>query len=63
MGRAMAMNTGQLAGNDVAKRLITQHITHDPDPKKPTVQTEVMAAIVAGVCAGQWCREREGEIG
>jgi phosphoribosylformylglycinamidine (FGAM) synthase PurS component len=52
VGRAMAMNTGQLAGNDVAKVFITKYITHDPNPKKPTVKTEILAAVVRGYIRG-----------
>lgn len=48
----MAMNTGQLAVNDVAKTFIMKYITKDANVKKPSTTTELLAAAVAGVCAG-----------
>lgn len=34
-----------------AKEVISTHVTHDPDPAKPQLSTQVGSSLVAGFCA------------
>jgi len=47
--RGMSMNVGMMACYDEAKEMIL-NITHDPDPKKPSLQTKLGSAAIAGFC-------------
>mmetsp|Transcript_1289 Transcript_1289/g.1534 ORF Transcript_1289/g.1534 Transcript_1289/m.1534 type:complete len:351 (+) Transcript_1289:174-1226(+) len=47
--RGMSMNVGMMACYDEAKEAILK-ITKDPDPKRPSLQTKLGSAAVAGFC-------------
>lgn len=49
--RGMSMNVGMLACYDEAKEAIIKYITHDPNPNKPTLPTQLGSAAIAGFCA------------
>lgn len=49
--RGMSMNMGMMACYDEAKELIAKHVTYDPDPAKPQMNTQLGASLVAGFCA------------
>ena len=42
------MNVGMLACYDQAKDLVATHVTKDPNPKKPSVATNLLSSAVAG---------------
>lgn len=46
--RGMSMNVGMLACYDQAKDAISAHVTKDPDPKKPSLLTNLLSSAVAG---------------
>jgi solute carrier family 25 oxoglutarate transporter 11 len=52
IARGMAMNVGMMSSYDQAKQLVIDYITHDPNPKKPTIKTSIISSAIAGVtCA------------
>lgn len=49
--RGMSMNVGMMACYDQAKEVVTAYITHDPNPNKPSMPTQLGAAMIAGFTA------------
>lgn len=49
--RGMAMNVGMMSSYDQAKQLVTKHVTHDPDEKKPSLKTSLLSSAIAGMTA------------
>eukprot|EP01041_Mallomonas_annulata_P008825 gene8825-18271_t len=49
--RGMSMNVGMLACYDQAKELVIQFITKDKNPNKPSMETQLGAAMIAGFTA------------
>jgi solute carrier family 25 (mitochondrial oxoglutarate transporter), member 11 len=44
----MAMNVGMLACYDQAKDFVMEYVTKDTDKKKPSLQTNLISAAIAG---------------
>jgi len=49
--RGMSMNVGMMACYDQAKEVVIEYVTHDPNPSKPSMPTQLGAAMIAGFTA------------
>lgn len=49
--RGMSMNVGMMSCYDQALEMAAVHISKDPDPKKPSLQSKIIASCTAGFTA------------
>lgn len=49
--RGMSMNVGMMSCYDQALEFAVKHVSHDPDPSKPSMQSKIIGSSVAGFCA------------